>query len=60
VPDILRIEQVGVAFAERQVINSVKQVGFAHAIVSQKAINLGRQAQIGLLNVFVIQYGESF
>jgi hypothetical protein len=57
VPDILRVEQVSMAFAERQVINRIEQVGFTHAIVSQKAINLGRQTQIGLLNVFIIQYG---
>jgi len=32
-----------VTFAKRQIINCIQNIGFAHAIVANKAVNLGRK-----------------
>jgi hypothetical protein len=41
VTDNLRVDGIGAAFAEREVINRVKQVGLAHTVVPDEAVQLG-------------------
>ena len=49
---------VYVAFAEGEVINGVEQVGFAHAVIAEEAVDLRRAMDVGLTNVFIVQDGE--
>ena len=46
--------------AVAQVVDSVEHVGFPHAIVADKAIDLGRELQLRLDDVLIIHYGKLF
>ena len=46
--------------AVAQVVDSVEHVGLTHAIVANEAIDLGRELQLRLDDIFIIQYGKLF
>ena len=56
----LRVYRVGGALAERQVIDGIQQVGLAHAVLPDEAVHVGRKLEVGLLDVLIVEYGESF
>ena len=56
----LRVYRVGGALAERQVVDGIQQVGLAHAVLPDEAVHVGRELEVGLLDVLVVEYGESF
>jgi hypothetical protein len=58
VVDVLVVNQVRVAFAERQVIHGVEHIGLAHAVVADETIYFRRKFQFRLHNVFVVDYGN--
>ena len=45
------------AVAEGQIVNSIQQIGLAHAVASHKAVELMRENNAGLSYVFIIDYG---
>ena len=57
VADVLRVDGVARAFAERQEVDGVQQVGLPHAVLPEKTVQLGRKCQFHLLQVFVVEYG---
>ena len=46
----------GVAATVTQVVDGIKHVSLAHAIVTNEAIHLWREPQLRLDNVLVVQY----
>ena len=56
---ILRIDRVSRTLAERKVVNSIQQVGFSHAVLPKKTVQLGRKRQVSLCNILIIQYGDA-
>jgi hypothetical protein len=55
---ILCIDGIGETFAKRQIVDAIEQIGLPHPVVSDKAIDFGREREVGLLNIFVIQDGK--
>lgn len=58
--NILCISGIKAAFAQRKVVNGVKDVGFALTIISQKHIYTGVKIKVFALDVLEIQYGQAF
>jgi hypothetical protein len=45
-----------VAFAKRQKVNGVQYIGFSHAVITDKAIDLWRKHQLCFGNVLIVKY----
>jgi hypothetical protein len=43
VPDILGVDGVEIAFAKREVMDGIQQIGFSGTVITSKAIDLGRE-----------------
>jgi hypothetical protein len=54
-PYVLRIDRAAGAFAKRQEIDGIQQIGLTHTVQPEKAIQLGGKAEFGLLYVFIIE-----
>jgi hypothetical protein len=48
---------MGKTFAERQVVYGIEQVALAHAIVTQKTVDIIRKAEVGLGNILEVDDG---
>ena len=55
VKDVLRVDGVARALTERQVVDGIQQIGLAHAVLPEKAVQLGRERQFHLLQVLIIK-----
>jgi hypothetical protein len=53
---VLTINNVSMAFAERQVINGVKEVRFPHAVEPYEAVDLAVKHKVGLGDILVVEY----
>jgi hypothetical protein len=60
VPDAQGVLRNAQAFAQGQKSYAVQQVCFAFTVVSDDAIQPGREIQFRLGNVLVIEYGQMF
>ena len=49
---------IGTALAKGEIIDCIQQVGLTYTVVSDEAVQLGRECQLGLSDVFVVQYGN--
>jgi hypothetical protein len=49
----LIIRRIHIAFAERQIVDGVKQIRFPHAVIAEKAIHLGREMNLRLKSILV-------
>ena len=58
--DILGINGITGTFTERQKIHRIQQVRFPHAVLSEKAVQLGRECKLYLLQVLIIEYRYTF
>ena len=58
--DILRVDGIPSAFAEREVIDGIQQIGLSHAVLPQETVQLIGKEQIHLLQIPVIEYRNSF
>jgi hypothetical protein len=58
VVDNLGINGIGAAFAKRQIVYGIKQIGFSHSVVTDKAIDFWGKFQLGLRDIFVVDDGE--
>ncbi len=56
--DDLRVDGVGIAFTEREVIDRIQQVGLAHSIVPDETVDLGGELQFSLSEIFIVDDGE--
>ena len=56
--NILIVNGIGMTFTERKIINGIQQVGFAHAVITDKTVDFCRKIQVGLTDVFIIEYGK--
>ena len=54
--DILAIDRVEIALAEREIVDSVEQVGFSGAIVAHKAVDVVAKGDIGLRIILEITH----
>ena len=43
-------------FAVTQIVNGIEQVGFAHAIIAQKAVYLIRKGKTCLCDILIVEY----
>jgi 5,10-methenyltetrahydromethanopterin hydrogenase len=46
--------------AEREAVDRIQQIGLAHAVLTHKTVQLGRELQVGLNNVAVILHKQMF
>ena len=49
---------VDVALAEGEVIDGVEQIGLAHTIIAEEAVDLRRANDVGLPDILIVQDGE--
>ena len=49
---------VDVTLAEREVIDGVEQIGLAHTIIAEEAVDLRRANDVSLPDVLIVQDGE--
>ena len=54
VADDLRVDGVGAALAEREIIDRVQQVGLAHTVVSDEAVQLRGKGKLRLTDILVV------
>ena len=57
VQDVLRINGIARTLAEGQVVDGIQQIGLAHAVLAEEAVQLGRERQLHLLQVLIIKDG---
>ena len=57
VSDDLRVDGVVGRTAEGQIVDGIQDIGLAHTVAPDETIHLGRQLQLGLANVLIVQYG---
>jgi hypothetical protein len=53
-PDVLGINRIQIALAERQVMDRIQQIGLSNPVLTHKAIDLGTQLKISLLIILEI------
>ena len=53
----LRVDWIERTATERQVIDSIEQVGFALAIAAEKTVEFGRELKRSLTDILEIEYG---
>jgi hypothetical protein len=53
-PDILLVSRVEIAFGEADIVDSVKDIGLAHAIIAYETIDFFRKSEVKLFVVFEI------
>ena len=58
--DILGIDRIAGAFAERQEIDCIQQIRLSHAVLSEETVQLGRKRKFHLLQVLIIEYRYAF
>ena len=46
------------AFAEGEIIDGVEQIGLAHTIIAEEAVDLRRANDVSLPDVLIVQDGE--
>ena len=56
--NIVTICLIAGAFAKGKKVDGVQHVGFAHPVGADETIDIGREAQFGLLNVLIIENGK--
>lgn len=54
-PDAQRIQRTATALAERQVVDGIEDIGFAHAIAPNEAIYVGRELQFDVFEIAIIK-----
>ena len=58
VSDDLRVDGIVSTSAERQIIDGVQEIRLSLTVLSDEAVHLGRQAEVGRLDVLVIDDGN--
>jgi len=58
--DQLGIGRIDVAFAKREIMNGIQQIGLSHSVIPEKTIYFGRERNFCLENVFIIEYRKLF
>jgi hypothetical protein len=53
--DILRVNGVGGTLAKRKIVHCIQQIGLPHPVLSDETIHLGREIQLHLLQILIIQ-----
>ena len=53
----LRVDRIERTTAERQVVDSIEQIGLALAIAAEKTVELGRELKRSLPDILEIEYG---
>jgi hypothetical protein len=48
---------VGKALTERQVVYGIEQIALAHTVVTQKTVDIIREAEVGLGNILEVDNG---
>ena len=57
--DVLAVDCVAMALAEGELVDSVQQVGLAHAIIAHEAVDLRRKRKIRFPDILVIEYTKA-
>ena len=52
---VLRIDRIRSTLAEREVIHRIEEVSLPHSVLSDETVHFGRERQVHLLQVFIIQ-----
>jgi hypothetical protein len=55
---ILRIDGIGGTLTKRKIVHGIQQIGLPHPILSDETIHLGREIQLHLFKVLVVQYRD--
>ena len=53
--DILRVYRIGDTLAKRKIVHRIQQIGLPHPVLSDETIHLGREIQLHLLQILIIQ-----
>ena len=53
----LRVDRIERTAAERQVVDSIEQIGLALAIAAEKTVELGRELKRSLPDILEVEYG---
>jgi len=56
-PDILSIYSIEIAFAETEIMDGIKDIGFTNTVVPDKTINTGREFYFNLFKIFKVNQG---
>ena len=60
VANVLLIYGIARTFAKRQEIDGIEQIGLSHTILPEETVQLGGKLQVGFLQVFIVQYRQTF
>jgi hypothetical protein len=54
VPNVLRINRIARAFAERQEIHCIQQIRLSHSVLSEEAVQFGGESDLHLLQILIV------
>jgi hypothetical protein len=54
---VLRVDNMGETLAKGQVVYGIEQVALSHTIVTQKTVDIIREAEVGLGNILEVDDG---
>lgn len=60
VANVVCIAVAGGTFTKRKIVDSIQNIGLAHAVVANETIYIGRKMQLCVGKIFVINYGKCF